>query len=179
MFADVAPARSAWALPLLAALLAAAACASPSEPPPAPREPAGSCSLGLAEAADDETAIRSTLAAEGEHVVAQEIAPLMALWSDKSHITDAKNTPEDSSDDQRWLDTDAIRHRYVRTVFPGAPTAIQPADLSIAIDGDRATVVATTKIGAEIAPAGDRWELIKQEGCWYIQSLTYNLEGNE
>lgn len=103
----------------------------------------------------------------------------MALWSDKSHITDAKNTPEDSSDDQRWLDTDAIRHRYVRTVFPGAPTAIQPADLSIAIDGDRATVVATTKIGAEIAPAGDRWELIKQEGCWYIQSLTYNLEGNE
>jgi hypothetical protein len=160
-------------------MLVTAACASPSEPPAATREPAGSCSLGVPNGADDETAIRSTLAAEGEQVVAQEIVPLMALWSDESHITDAKNTPDDRSDDQRWLDKDAIRHRYVRTVFPGAPAAIQPTDLSIVIDGDHATVLATTTIGTEIAPAGDRWELIKQEGCWYIQSLTYNLEGSE
>jgi hypothetical protein len=43
-------------------------------------------------------------------------------------------------------------------------------------DGDRATVTATTRIGSEVAPAGDRWVLIEHSGCWQIASLTYNLE---
>jgi len=73
---------------------------------------------------------------------------------------------------------DAIRHRYVRTVFPGAPTEIQPANLQIELDGDNAVVIATTRIGDEISPSGDRWELTRQNDCWLIQSLAYNLEPN-
>src|SRR5262249_42273329 len=79
----------------------------------------GSCSLPLPQAASDEQAIRAVLSAEGDLVVKQDIAHLMALWADDSYVANAKNTPANKDDDQYWLDKDAIRHRYVRTVFPG------------------------------------------------------------
>lgn len=112
-------------------------------------------------------------------MVAQSIDALMALWSSESFVADAKNTPDNPEDDQQWLDKDAIRHRYVRTVFPGNPSAAAPADLQIEITDGRAVVRGTTNIGNEIAPAGDRWELIKQGDCWEILSLTYNLESQQ
>lgn len=175
------PMRTLPTLILLSLALLIGGCRAPSADPTAPAPavtavPAGgSCSLGI-ETAGDEDAIRSVLTAEGELVVAQDITRLMALWAADSHVTDAKNTPDDADDDQSWEGKDAIRHRYVRTVFPGAPAAAQPADLEISLDGDRATVRATTQIGSEVSPAGDRWELVKQENCWYIAGLTYNLE---
>ncbi len=138
--------------------------------------PAGSCTLALPADASPETAVRALLQAEGELVVAQQIDPLMLLWAEGASVTDAKNTPGDPQDDQHWLDKDAIRHRYVRTVFPGAPASALPADLQIEWDGDRAIVHATTQIGGEVAPAGDRWELLRRRGCWLLYSLTYNLE---
>ena len=148
------------------------------EPPPA--APAGSCSLPLAPDTADTEAIRAVLNAEGELMVAQEIDPLMALWLPESQVVDAKNTADDPDDDQTWNGQDAIRHRYVRTVFPGAPAAAQPTDLDIEIDQRsnllHATVRGTTTIDDEIAPAGDRWELVKIDGCWLIERLTYNLE---
>jgi hypothetical protein len=109
-------------------------------------------------------------------MVAQDVDKLMALWDDGSYVADGKHTPGDDTDDQFWRDKDAIRHRYVRTVFPGAPKTATPADLKIAIEGDQAIVIATTQIGGEVAPAGDRWTLKRHDGCWYIESLTYNLE---
>lgn len=141
---------------------------------PAPR--AGSCTLDLGENVSDDAAIRAIIAAEGEFVVAQAISPLMQLWTEDSSIADAKYTPDEDADDQRWIGSDAIRHRYVRAVFPGAPTDVQPADLDIVIEDVRAVVRATTRIGDEVAPSGDRWELEKVNGCWYLKSLTYNLE---
>ncbi len=152
------------------------AASPPPGPTPTPTPPVGSCSLGLTGGVSDEEAIRAVLAAEGELVVTQDIEPLMQLWIEEGIVTDAGNTPERTDDDQRWIAKDAIRHRYVRTVFPGAPSAVQPADLDMTIDGDAATVRATTHIGDEVAPAGDRWELEKRDGCWVIKSLTYNLE---
>jgi len=136
----------------------------------------GSCSLGLAQDVSDDDAIRAVVNAEGQFVVEQNIDALMALWADGSQIKNAKNSVEDESDDQVWNDVDAIRHRYVRTVFPGAPSEIQPADLEIEVNGDEAVVIATTRIGDEVSPSGDRWELQQQAGCWVIQSLAYNLE---
>jgi hypothetical protein len=44
------------------------------------------------------------------------------------------------------------------------------------VAGNRATVLATTQIGAEIAQAGDRWGLVRLDGCWFLENLTYNLE---
>jgi hypothetical protein len=116
------------------------------------------------------------LRAEGELVVAQDIDRLMALWGNGARVVDAKNTPEVAEDDQIWLDKDAVRHRYVRTVFPGAPAAATPANLIVLVEGDHATVTATTQIGSEISPAGDRWLLQRQRDCWVIERLTYNLE---
>lgn len=141
-----------------------------------PQPPAGSCALSLATDADDNAAVTAVLRAEGELVASQQIDALMALWAEGGAVVDAKNTPDDPGDDQRWRDKDAIRHRYVRTVFPGAPASAAPADLTITVEGDHATVRATTQIGGEVSPGGDRWTLVKQGGCWQIETLTYNLE---
>ena len=142
----------------------------------APAPPAGSCTLDLPTGAGDEEAVAAVIHAEGQFVVDQQIDALMALWTDGSSITNAKNTPDAAQDDQFWRDKDAIRHRYVRTVFPGAATQATPADLKITLEGKRATVSATTRIGEEVSPAGDRWTLVKHGDCWLLENLTYNLE---
>ena len=136
------------------------------------------CAIEAPATASDEEVIEMVLMAEGRLVVEQNIEELMRLWRDGAEIINAKNTPDDRSDDQSWLDKDAIRHRYVRTVFPGAPSQVMPKDLHIERIDDRAVVTATTQIGAEISPAGDRWVLVKHDNCWEIQRLTYNLETN-
>lgn len=160
---------------LLAFLLAGCSSATPTPAPTATAAPlGGSCTLPAA--SDDESAIRALLAAEGEFVVAQDIDPLMRLWVEDARVVDAKNTPDNSDDDQVWDGKDAIRHRYVRTVFPGAPTVVDHGDETIAINGDQGQVESTTTIGSEVAPAGDRWDVVRRDGCWYLASLTYNLE---
>lgn len=141
-----------------------------------PEPPVGSCTLALPDGSGDEDAVRALLRAEGELVVSQEIERLMTLWAPGGEVVDAKNTPDNAEDDQKWSDKDAIRHRYVRIVFPGAPTVVTPADLKITWQSDRAEVISTTRIGSEVAPGGDRWVLAKQGKCWLIESLTYNLE---
>lgn len=157
---------------LLLALGLLAGCAAS-----APLLPMGSCTLVSAEGASDEAAIAAVIRAEGELVVTQRIDELMSLWADGSSITNAKHTPDDESDDQLWRDKDAIRHRYVRTVFPGAPAQATPADLAITFSDDETAIVkATTHIGGEVSPAGDRWTLVQRGGCWLLENLTYNLE---
>ncbi|HRW09553.1 MAG TPA: hypothetical protein P5121_30840 [Caldilineaceae bacterium] len=162
-----------------------AACTVPptptAEPTPIVQEShvLGSCALALPAETTDEEAITKVLQAEGEWVVQQEIDLLMQLWNRGATIVDAKHTEADTTDDQQWLDKDAIRHRYVRTVFPGAPAVAAPKDLAITLDGVHATVTATTQIGNEVSPGGDRWQLSKVENCWVIDRLTYNLESQQ
>lgn len=153
---------------LAAFLLAACGASEPST--------SSSCGLGLAQGASDEEAISALLRAEGELVVSQQIDQLMALWAAGGEVVDARHTPDEAADDQRWMDLDAVRHRYVRIVFPGNPQPAPPPDLQIDLQGDSATIIATTRIGSEVAPGGDRWEVVKQGGCWLIQRLSYNLE---
>ncbi|MBX3012980.1 MAG: hypothetical protein KF832_15800 [Caldilineaceae bacterium] len=153
-------------------LITGCVSAVPTPPPP----PVGSCSLALPAAASDTDAIRALLTAEGELVVEQKIDALMQLWDDGAKIVNAKNTPDTTADDQAWFDKDAIRHRYVRTVFPGAPAQADPKDLEIQLFDNQAIITATTQIGDEISPAGDRWVLVRQHDCWLIERLTYNLE---
>ena len=136
----------------------------------------GSCYLGLPLSVTDQAAAAAVLDAEGEFVVSQDIDALMRLWAEDGRIADAKHTPDDLEDDQTWQGLDAIRHRYVRWVFPGAPATAQPGDLVITVRGDEAVVTGTTRIGDEVSPAGDRWRLVKIEGCWVIQELLFNLE---
>ncbi len=157
-------------------LVLLATCNTACAPSAQPQSPLGSCALPLPPGTTDEEAIRAVLAAEGTLVVEQDIALLMQLWREGAQITDANHTALDPADDQQWFDKDAIRHRYLRLVFPGAPAVVAPKDLMIALDHQQATITATTQIGNEISPAGDRWVLVKQGECWIIESLTYNLE---
>jgi hypothetical protein len=124
----------------------------------------------------DQEAIVALLNAEGAYVVQQDIASLMDLWAENGRISDAEHTPADPSDDQTWQGMDAIRHRYLHRVFPGAPRVAQPLDLVLNITGEKAVVTGTTRIGDEISPAGDRWQLVKVGECWVIQELVFNLE---
>jgi hypothetical protein len=158
---------------LLLALLAGCSQATP-EPTPTSAPLGGSCTLE--HGGDDESAIRALLVAEGELVVSQDIDALMRLWAETARVADAKNTPDNADDDQVWDGKDAIRNRYARIVFPGAPALVDHGDETITINGDQAQVESTTTIGSEVAPAGDRWEMVRQENCWYLSSLTYNLE---
>jgi hypothetical protein len=87
----------------------------------APPATSGSCGLALTAGTSDNDAIRAVIEAEGRLVVTQAIDALMALWAEDAYVANAKNTPDDATDDQFWRGQDAIRHRYVRTVFPGAP----------------------------------------------------------
>lgn len=157
-------------LPLLVALILLAACSG------APAEPIGSCTLPLDSSLTDEEKIAAVLRAEGELVVAQDIDALMALWASGGEVVDAKHTPDDPADDQRWIDLDAVRHRYVRIVFPGNPQPSPAPELRIAVGVDAANVIATTRIGTEVAPGGDHWEMVKQGDCWAISRLSYNNE---
>jgi len=109
-------------------------------------------------------------------VVSQEIDKLMGLWTQDARITDVGHTPEQAEDDQSWRGADVIRHRYVRLVFPSAPDSAQTSEMAVQIDGERAVVTATTQIGEELSVAGDRWEVVKKDGCWLLQNLTFNLE---
>ncbi len=160
---------------LLLITLVLSACSTPT-PTPTPAPLGGSCTLPGRP--DTDATLRALLDAEGALVVSQQIDPLMMLWANEAKIVDAKNTPDDADDDQVWEGRDAIRSRYVRIVFPGAPTAVDHSDQQITLDpsGNSAIVESTTTIGSEVAPAGDRWEVVLRDGCWYILSLTYNLE---
>lgn len=125
---------------------------------------------------NDDEAIRQMLRAESAAVVQQDIDRLAELWAEDATVTDAKHTPSDASDDAVWRGIDAILDRYVVVVFPGNPQFAEPNDVQVQISGDQASATSTTRIGAEISPAGDRWTFVRRDHHWLIQSLTYNLE---
>jgi len=160
-----------------------AACGAPATSPSLGSQPAtlGPRPMALAltptpQPATAEEAIRQLILLEGQGVVGQDIGGLMNLWSPEAVVADAKHTPDNLNDDARWRGRDAIRERYVVLVFPGNPSLISPADVSIVIDGDKATATSTTRIGAETSPGGDRWDFVRRDGRWWITGLTYNLE---
>ncbi len=163
----------------LALLMTLSACSTSPQAGVSPATKGGSCSLGLPATAGDQGAITALLNAESAYVVQQDSEALLRLWATDGRIADAKHTPADPADDQTWEGIDAIRHRYLRRVFPGNPSAAQPADLTITLDGDRATVTGTTRIGNEVSPNGDRWQVVKIDGCWVIKELVFDLEPHD
>jgi hypothetical protein len=160
---------------VLAALVFPSACAVPTAVPPTPTAGAPAA-VPSSQPANDEEAIAWVLEMEGRGVVDKDIDLLMSLWVENGRVVDARHTPDDASDDLVWEGYYAIRDRYITLVFPGNPAQAAPADLQIALSGDRAVVTATTRIGEEVSPAGDRWTLVRTPAGWRIESLTYNLE---
>lgn len=156
-------------------VLMLAACARSPLPPTAVAAPTPMRTPTPVPATDEE-AILQLLAAEGEGVVQQDIERLMEIWAEDGVVKDARHTPDDGSDDLTWRGRDAIRQRYVTLVFPGNPSTAGATDVQLTIEGDTAEALSTTRIGAEVAPGGDRWTFARRGGRWLITSLTYNLE---
>jgi len=153
-----------------------AACGAPATAPSLGSRPTTLARTPTPQPVTAEEAIRQLILLEGQGVVSQDIGGLMNLWAPEAIIADAKHTPDNPNDDARWRGRDAIRERYVVLVFPGNPNVDSPADISVVIDGDKATATSTTQIGAETSPGGDRWDFAKRDGRWWITGLTYNLE---
>jgi ketosteroid isomerase-like protein len=163
---------------ILLGLVAFAACGAPAltSRSTAEEKPAASARTPTRQPASDEEAVQQLVESEGLAVVAKDVAGLMDLWSPDAVVVDAKHTPEQPDDDARWRGRDAIRERYVALVFAGNPQTAGAQDLQITFHGDRATALSTTAIGSEVSPGGDRWTLVKRDGRWWIEGLTYNLE---
>lgn len=142
---------------------------------PTPPSLIGSCTIAES-FSTDEDAISALLNTEGQFVAEKNIDTLMELWIMDGVVSDAVHTPNDPTDDHHWRGEDAIRQRYVYRVFAGAPAVAHPKTFEITISADSAVVTGTTRIGDEVSPEGDRWTVRRQNGCWVIQSLTYNRE---
>jgi hypothetical protein len=166
--------RSFFSLALLV-LLAIASCAAPrtsslgQKPSDLPR-------VAPSQPANDDEAIRRLIADEGAGLVRQDTGALMDLWADDAVITDAKQTPDNLSDDLTRQGKDAIRSRYVVLVFPGRPQPTDANDVQVQFAGDRPTVGRTTATGSGLNQGSDRWTFVMRGGRWRIESLTYNLE---
>lgn len=158
-------------IPLLILLVGCTPAPATPEPTPAPE-----LSAPTPVPASDEEAIQLLLQAEGEGVVNKDLDRLMDLWLSDGYVADANHTPDYAGDDLTWKGSYAVRDRYITLVFPGNPSSVAPSDLTIVIEGDRAMVTATTRIGDEVSPAGDRWTFVRTPDGWRIESLTYNLE---
>lgn len=126
--------------------------------------------------ADDRAAIRQLILLEAQGVVRQDLAGLTALWATDAVVCDAQHTADDAADDRCWRGRAAIRERYALLVFPAGPAVNSPTDIEVAIAGEAATAVSTTRIGREVSPGGDRWRFVRRDGRWWIAGLTYNLE---
>jgi ketosteroid isomerase-like protein len=129
--------------------------------------------------ATDEEAVRQLINAECEAVVQQDIDRLQAMWAPDGIVTDARNTPDNTSDDSTWKGWDAIRDRYVNIVFPSNPTFCEHPDTQVQVNGDTATATSGVKIGVTNAPNSNKWEFKKGSSGWQITSLTYNLTPNK
>lgn len=157
-------------------LLAIASCAAPATRSMLGERPTAIPRTATPQPASVEEAVRQLIQAEGAAVVAQDITGLMDLWSADATITDAKHTPDEAADDAIWRGKDAIRERYVVLVFPGNPQSGGARDVQVTIEGEHAVATSTTVIGNEVSQGGDRWAFVRQDGRWWIESLTYNLE---
>lgn len=127
-------------------------------------------------ASEDAEAIRAVIRAEAEAARAHDVERLESLWAKDGLVRDANHTPRDLTDDRIWLGRDAVISRYTSVVFYLPLDGAGPTDLEIAVHGDEAVVTATTHIGQEVSPRGERWTFVRRGDRWKIASITFNLE---
>ena len=124
----------------------------------------------------DKEAIRALVAAHREAVLQRDAQRLLELWAADGVITDANHTPANPGDDRVWAGHEALLAYYTTLVFPLYLDDIGPADVEVYLQGDTAWATATTRIGQETSPGGERWTFIREGGKWRIASITFNLE---
>jgi ketosteroid isomerase-like protein len=161
-----------FTLPVLL-VLAAACWSAPVTPILSPLTPTPSPARSVA---SDREAILALMAAEAEAAVHDDAARLLTLWAADGLVRDANHTPADPNDDYTWIGHDAILSRYLTVVFPLHLTQLARIDVLLTVEGDTATVIATTVIEGEVSPGGERWTFARFEGEWRITSITFNLE---
>ncbi len=127
--------------------------------------------------ATDAEKVLLVIASEAEAVRQQDIDALEALWLADGKVVDARNTPDDPTDDRVWQGWPEIRERYVKDVFPyvAAPADVPRPRTStplVRVDAGKAEV---TVPGADGHTPQDRWLLQRDGSTWKIASLTFNL----
>jgi hypothetical protein len=98
------------------------------------------------------------------------------LWIEEGWVHDANHTPDDLADDQVWEGRDAVMARYSSVIFGLTLEEVGPIELDMDLQGARAVVTGTTRMGSERSPNGERWTCVRQQGAWRIESITFDLE---
>jgi hypothetical protein len=166
--------KHAFALELIVLLGLAVACQSVSATPIL--FPLQSTPTPVSSSPSDREAILALMTAEAEAAVHDDADRLLGLWAADGIVRDANHTPDDPADDHTWSGHDGILSRYLTIIFPLHLTRLARADVSLTIDGDAATAIATTVIEGEVSPGGERWTFARTGGEWRITSITFNLE---
>ena len=153
----------------LAALLLALLTGACNSTLPVPTPPP----IGIAPVAQPPAAVHEPLAialpaltiSEREASRTGDLATLGEIWAPESQIVDGRNTV-DPLDDYRWVGREAILDRYIVAVFPQPPPALtELPDLTFDQEGDSASAI----------NGQDRWRLIRIDGRWWLQELTYQI----
>jgi len=130
----------------------------------------------LTPAPDAVQAITELIAAHRAAVVADDVQSVLDIWAEDGVITDTNHTPDDPTDDHVWRGLDAVLSYYTTVLFPLYLTEVGPVDTVLTVEGARAVMTGTTKIGDEISPGGERWTFARRDGEWRIVGMAFNLE---
>jgi cellulose synthase/poly-beta-1,6-N-acetylglucosamine synthase-like glycosyltransferase/ketosteroid isomerase-like protein len=129
-----------------------------------------------------EAEVKAIIYLEAQSAIRGDVESAVGLWDHEGVLRDANYTPADTTDDNVWAGSDAIRERYHKEFRQRRYLKLAHTDASILVEGDRASVV--NDLRAEILTLGgiqrvylskgDRWTFRKDRDGWKIVELVVN-----
>jgi hypothetical protein len=158
-----------------------AASQTGSDQPPEPGVPAPSVfqtPIPLSFLPDPEQ-VRAVILTEVNGTVARDLNLLKSLYAPQAVVIDHSGTPDDPADDTIWQEWANIERRY-SAFFSTRVSSLTLVDLSIQVDGNRATAVHEgVVLDGTLSPDKGIYTLEKLDGRWLITQLEYGLENGE
>lgn len=156
----------------LQATIAAAVSATQVAQPAAATSPQLTPPAGLTALPDLEQ-VRQVILDEVNAAIAQDLALLQALYAPDAVIIDHSGTPANPDDDSVWRGWASIEQRYT-AFFSAGFTSLTLVDLSLQIEGDRATATHQgVVLDGTFYPDQGVYTLQKKEARWLITRLEY------
>ena len=157
-----------------AAVAATQAAGLPQPEPTLPPVPEASTPAAPTPAlAPNPQQVRQVIFNEVSGAIAQDLEYLRSLYAPDAVVVDHNGTPTDPSDDTTWRGWVNIERRY-RAFFAAGFSSLNLIDLTIRVDGDRATATHTGVVldGAAYPDQGV-YALEKLNGQWLITRLEF------
>jgi ketosteroid isomerase-like protein len=126
----------------------------------------------------DPQQVRQVIFNEVSGAIAQDLEFLKSLYTPDAVVIDHNGTPADPSDDTTWRGWVNIERRY-RAFFAAGFSSLNLIDLTIQMDGDRATGThAGVVLDGTAYPDQGVYALEKVDGRWLITRLEFGNEAD-